>query len=214
MVIGLYCLGYFLGSLPFGYWVSKAFGIDILKVGSGNTGATNVYRQLGPKGGVMVFLLDVAKGFVPVFLAKALLVPSEASMHAILIGVAAVVGHSFSPFLKFKGGKGVATGLGVVLGIAPIVGLTGFASFLACLAVSRYVSLSSIVGTLMVVVTAILTKQSPLVLAVLSLVCAFVIIRHVPNIKRLINGTEPKVKRKDGTDSRNHDNRQGGGSDK
>lgn len=194
MLIGLYLSAYLLGSLPFGFWVGKARGIDIRKVGSGNIGATNTYRHLGAKAGLLVFALDVGKGAAPVLLARALLDPQTAATHDVWLGLAAVVGHTFSPFLGFKGGKGVATGLGAVLGLAPIVGIVGFSVFLISLFVSKYVSLSSILGTTAVVVTGFATHQSPLFLTVFTLVCAFVIVRHIPNMKRLLNRTEPKFK--------------------
>lgn len=194
-LIVLYAFSYLLGSLPFGYLVGRARGIDITKVGSGNTGATNVYRALGKSAGLLVFVLDVAKGFVPVFVARQILKGDPAfDAHSVCIGVTSVLGHSFSPFLKFKGGKGVATGLGVLAAIAPLVAGLGFGTFLLVLAVWRIVSLSSISACVVVIVSLFATAQPLVVCIVFGLIALFVIVRHKSNIKRLLKGEEPKLK--------------------
>lgn len=193
----LYIASYFLGSVPFGLLVGKLKGVDIRKVGSGNIGATNAYRALGWGGGIAVFILDVGKGMVPPLLAKELLPgtmpPGEVINHAVLMGAAAVIGHSFSPFLGFKGGKGVATGLGVLLGVAPVVGIAGVSASFFIIATTRYVSIASIVACIVVMVGALITHQPPIVLGAFGFVTAFVLIRHIPNIKRLIKGEESRL---------------------
>lgn len=181
---------YLLGSIPFGVIVAKLRGIDIMSVGSGNTGATNVTRVLGWKLGLLVFLLDVAKGVVPPLVTKAVTGDERA---AVLMGMAAVVGHTFSPFLKFKGGKGVATSLGALVGSSPLVGAIGFAVFLALFAVTRIVSVSSLIAAVAILAVAVLFKENWVFFAVFGPLTAYVFIRHRENIKRLLNGTEPRL---------------------
>ncbi|HEY9765138.1 MAG TPA: glycerol-3-phosphate 1-O-acyltransferase PlsY, partial [Chroococcales cyanobacterium] len=131
---------YFLGAIPFGFLICKYFyHVDIREVGSGNIGATNVVRSVGKIPGALVLALDVAKGFLPVFLA----VPLGARF-AIACAAAAILGHSRSIFLKFKGGKSVATGLGTLLGLAPLVGGVLFLLWLLVLLIGRFVSLASV----------------------------------------------------------------------
>src|SRR5438270_2992906 len=153
--------GYIVGSIPFGYLVARARGIDILQFGSGNIGATNVYRALGKWLGLLVFLLDVSKGMVPAAIAYSV---TSSQGAAFSVGMAAVVGHCLSPFLKFKGGKGIATGLGAVLGSAPFVALGAFAVFIICMVLTRWVSLSSIAAALTIVPLGLYFGESPLLL--------------------------------------------------
>ena len=181
--------GYIVGSIPFGYLVARARGIDILQFGSGNIGATNVYRALGKWLGLLVFLLDVSKGMVPAAIAYSV---TSSQGAAFSVGMAAVVGHCLSPFLKFKGGKGIATGLGAVFGSAPFVALGAFGIFLVMIVITRYVSLSSLVATAFIVPLGIIFHIDPNVNWALGLLTLFVLYRHVPNIKRLLAGSEPK----------------------
>ena len=159
----LYLASYLLGSIPFGLIVGLLHGVDIRKVGSGNIGATNAYRALGNVGGAITFILDVGKGLVPPLVTVAVLGPQfkthEVITHSVFVGATAVLGHSFSPFLNFKGGKGVATGLGVLLGVAPIVGISGFATFILVTLLSRYVSIASICACIVVVLSSVITHQ-------------------------------------------------------
>ncbi|MBS1722238.1 MAG: glycerol-3-phosphate 1-O-acyltransferase PlsY [Armatimonadetes bacterium] len=192
----LYVASYLLGGVPFGYLIAKSQGVDLTKVGSGNIGATNVLRVLGPKAGIPAFLLDVAKGALPPVLVRLLWhssEPGDLANHCVLLGVAAVLGHSFSPFLRFKGGKSVATGLGALLGTAPIVGLIGFGVFVVLYVATQYVSLSSLLACGSVMAAAFLTGQNPLFKVVYGLVCLFVAWRHKGNIQRLMKGEEPKT---------------------
>jgi glycerol-3-phosphate acyltransferase PlsY len=194
---GLIALSYFIGSIPIGVLVAKAKGIDITQVGSGNVGATNVARVLGKGPGLAVFLLDVCKGLVPCLLAVNLTSTPVLGMmtrqdFAFVCGVLAMLGHMFSPFLKFKGGKGIATGLGMLFGAAPLVAVASFGVFLVLMAISRIVSLSSIVATVVMISTGFLLSNSMIGQWVLLGVGAFVLIKHIPNMKRLREGTEAK----------------------
>lgn len=192
-------LGYVMGALPNGVWIGKYFKkIDIREHGSKNSGATNAYRVLGPKYGLMVLVADALKGFLPPFIASRYGVSGDMLL---LIGVLAIVGHSLSFFLHFKGGKGVATSLGVFLFLIPNVTLALLIVFILVVYFTRYISLGSIVAA---VALPILTALSPVgygigktpLLVMTTLIGVFVIYRHRTNIKRLIEGTENKFKLK------------------
>lgn len=186
----LFILGaYLVGAIPFGVLVARARGVDIMKVGSGNTGATNVWRTLGKGPGLVVFALDVAKGLIPAAFATQHFGRADVGLG---MGLVAVLGHSFSPFLKFKGGKGIATGLGALIGSAPMVALCGFATFMVVLLATRYVSLGSMVAAASLLVWGWIFGSKPLVMAGLAVIATFVIVRHRPNIVRLREGTESK----------------------
>lgn len=160
-----------------------------MSVGSGNVGATNVYRTLGWGPGLSVFLLDVAKGALPAFVALLLL---HDKTFAFAVGMVAVLGHGFSPWLKFKGGKGIATGLGALLGSSPLVAVSVFGAFVAVLAVTRYVSLASILAAASLVGFGVLFHDPAPMLIGYSLLFVFVLIKHTSNITRLIAGSERK----------------------
>ena len=181
---------YLLGAVPFGVLVARARGIDLMSVGSGNIGATNVTRTLGLKLGLLVFALDIVKGALPALVTVWVLKDRDA---AVLMGVAAVVGHTLSPFLKFRGGKGVATGLGALVGSAPLVGACAFIVFLVSFLITRIVSASSLIGALSVLVVALLTHQSWVFFAVFGPLIVYVFVRHKANIDRLLKGTEPRL---------------------
>lgn len=187
---------YLLGSIPSGVWVGKiAKGVDIREHGSKNSGATNAYRVLGPKYGVGVLLADAFKGYLPLLIAKDIFQISGTSL--ILIGLVAIVGHSLSLFLNFKGGKGVATSLGVFLYLFPNGILIVFAAFVLIVAFTKYISLASIVGAGLLPILALflpLNEGIPRfsLFIVSLLVAAFVIYRHKGNIDRLMKGTENK----------------------
>jgi glycerol-3-phosphate acyltransferase PlsY len=189
--------GYLLGSLPFGYLVAKAHGVDIFKVGSGNPGATNVKRVLGARAGNTVFLLDAVKGAVAAAwpMLPFLHVPEPRLLG--LVGViAAVLGHSFSVFTKFKGGKGVATTAGGLVVLIPVCCLMGSAVWLLTFLLTRYVSLGSILAAI-VVPAASWFRGNPLPLNIVATVLGlFVIIRHRENIRRLLKGTESRFVKK------------------
>jgi len=181
---------YFIGAIPFGYLVAKVKGVDILSAGSGNIGATNVIRVLGKRLGMLVFVLDVLKGFLPAIAAYLLLGHSQ--VDAFAVGMGAVAGHCLSPFLRFKGGKGVATGLGVLFGASPMVALCALGIFILVLGFSRYVSLSSILAAIALVPLGFLFHIHTVLLWAFGALTVFVVYRHRANLGRLRGGTEPK----------------------
>jgi glycerol-3-phosphate acyltransferase PlsY len=216
-------LGFLCGSIPFGYVVARAKGMDIRSVGSGNIGMTNVWRALGAKFGILVLVLDALKGWLPVFLYKWLLqgdvgpfvegksvpfadTPGQLAFMAfslpMLIALAAVLGHTFSPWMRFKGGKGVATGLGVIIALFGVWSIIPALVFVVTLAATRYVSLGSILGAATVgalpFIAPLLDKNgawpdvSPL-WPFGILVALLVLWTHRENIKRILSGSERKV---------------------
>jgi glycerol-3-phosphate acyltransferase PlsY len=206
---------YLLGSIPFGLLIVKAHGKDLRSVGSGNIGATNVSRALGRKWAYVCFLLDVLKGLVPTLGALLLAGPEASGSYAerlvalwlwLAVGCAAVVGHIFPVYVRFKGGKGVATSFGVALGLWPyftICGAVAIAGWVAAVLIWRYVSLASIVASIsfpftLVAAIALIDNWRfadlwPL-LVIATAIPLMVIIRHRQNITRLLNGTEGKIK--------------------
>jgi glycerol-3-phosphate acyltransferase PlsY len=196
---------YFLGSVPFGLILGKFKGIDVREHGSGNIGATNVWRVLGPKWGALTFFLDAAKGFFAVSLAQQIawrqaappaLEDQYLAYAGVFAALACIVGHSFPIWLKFKGGKGVATSLGVIIGLMPPLA-TGvvLVLWISIFAFSRYVSLASIVAALSLPLTVgVLLKTGELEgSAYFAFACAaafLVVRRHRDNIRRLFAGTE------------------------
>ena len=189
MEILLIVLGYLLGSVPVGFILGSRSGIDVRKSGSGNVGATNVARVVGKRQGTLTLIADVAKGFLPVFLAMQL----GASLAAtILVGMAAFLGHLFPIFLKFKGGKGVATGLGVFLALAPMATLVLVALFGVAVLTSRLVSLSSILTALAAPIVFWLFAYRPLVVGMAAFIALAITWRHQSNIRRMMNGSEPR----------------------
>jgi len=195
-------VGYLLGSLPFGYLVAKAKGVNIFEVGSKNPGATNVRRVLGHGPGNIVLFLDAAKGALAVGLMPLLhwvgpqYCPFDADQLLVfkITGlVAAILGHSFSCFTKFKGGKSVATGAGGFLVLFPLGMGIGLVIFAVTLAISRYVSLASMLGAASLPFAAFAFKQPSPVISIAAMVATFVIYRHRANILRIRAGTESKV---------------------
>lgn len=189
--IGLIIAAYLIGSIPTGLLLAKAWGVDIRSTGSGNIGATNVYRTVGRKLGILTLVGDCLKGLLPVLAAKALgfSLPLVAA-----VALAAFLGHVYTVFLGFKGGKGVATALGVFLAVSPLSILCAFAVFALVLYRSSYVSLASITAAAVVPVI-ITVKEGSVELIVMSvIVSAIVIYRHKENIKRLKAGTENRFR--------------------
>jgi glycerol-3-phosphate acyltransferase PlsY len=190
-------VSYFLGAIPFGYIVGRMRGVDIRAVGSGNIGATNVWRILGPKAGSIVFALDVLKGFAATEGTELIIgstLPSHE--HRVLIALCAVVvvlGHTFSVFLKFKGGKGIATAFGAMLGMVPVVAISCFALWGVVLYFSRIISIASIAACASTPIFLSLAK-SPAEYGIVVIILAMIgLLKHLPNMQRLIAGTEPKM---------------------
>lgn len=184
-------LSYLLGSIPNGLWLCRAlWHVDLRQHGSHNIGATNAWRTLGKGPGFLVFFLDMLKGLLAVWLGE-MLVGTPLVM--ILCGVLAIVGHSLSLFLRFHGGKGVATGLGVILMLMPKVTGIVFLVWLLLVLATRYVSLGSIVAAALVPVLALVFGYPALYVAFGVLAAALIIVRHRSNITRLLNGTENRI---------------------
>lgn len=215
-------VGYLLGALPFGWLVARAHGIDIFEHGSKSPGATNVKRVLGKKAGNIVFALDAIKGALAagwpllaahwaaskaanvrnaegwtVFTANVKILTPDLVIPVAVTGLlAAVIGHSFSCFTRFKGGKGVATSAGGFVVLMPVVTLIALAVWLAAFYGSRYVSLASIFAAIAMPVAAFFLKEHTLVVILAAVIGTFVIILHRANIKRLLNGTENRFVKK------------------
>ena len=196
----LIILAYLIGSIPTAVWISKSvFGIDIRDYGSGNAGATNTFRVLGSKWGSMVMLVDVTKGllatslyiFIPFYLTNEL----ARTNFMIALGMMAILGHIFPIFANFRGGKGVATLLGMALAIQPMVALICLGVFLITLLSTRFVSLSSMLAGIafMVLILFIFNERETVYRLFAIIVALMVVITHQKNISRLLKGTENKL---------------------
>jgi len=200
LVRALVALGaaFLLGSLPWALWIGRwARGVDVRAHGSGNLGATNVYRTLGPRLGWTVFALDLAKSALAVLAADAIggdTLPGRHEVARAAGALCAVLGHVFTPFAGWKGGKGVAAALGAMVAVAPVASLTAFGVFVAGLVASRRISVGSILAA---VALPVLLWAAPFARAGTPAACvgtalaALVLVRHVPNMRRLAAGTEP-----------------------
>jgi len=202
-IVGI-IISYLIGGIPFGYLIAVIKGIDIRTEGSGNIGATNVGRVLGKKYGLIIFILDMLKGFIVVFFIPALvssavnIQTTTDNLLVVLCGFCAVLGHAFPVYLKFKGGKAVATSFGVFIWLVPISIGIAFGVWLLTVIVTRYVSLGSMIGSLSLVGVIVIVVDSPfgdnICLTAMSVAVAILIIaRHTSNIQRIIAGTEKKV---------------------
>jgi glycerol-3-phosphate acyltransferase PlsY len=203
---GIVVIGYLVGSIPFSLLIARCVGgIDLRQHGSGNVGATNVARTLGLKWGIVALLLDALKGLLPTWGLPLLLFPEgDAHAHAqVAGGLAAIIGHMFPCWLGFRGGKGVATALGVIVVIAPLASLCAFGAFALTFAASRIVSLSSIVASsVFAIAEMVILAPWPFAAATWSralfalAVPALIIVRHRSNIGRLLKGEEKRFTRK------------------
>ena len=189
-------IAYLIGGVPFGFIIGKMRGVDVRTVGSKNIGATNVFRTVGKKWGLIAFACDVLKGLLPTLAAKHFM--SEAYL-PLVIGVTCVIGHMLTPYMKFKGGKGVATAFGMLIGLIP--GLVGaaFALFVLVFALSNYISLGSCSAALFFAISVWFPilgvegyKNLPQCILV-TVIALFIIWKHRSNIQRLVNGTENKI---------------------
>jgi len=183
---------YLLGSVPAGLWLGRWWkGVDVRERGSGNLGATNVFRVLGVGPGICTLAIDIAKGLVPVCAAKALFPGGVPAL--IGAGLAAIIGHTCSIFVRFRGGKGVATSAGVFAGLLPMPFLFAVIAFFLLLTATRYVSVSSM-GAVIVLAAASFALKDPEALSLMAAgVAIFVLWTHRANLRRLMNGTEPKL---------------------
>lgn len=191
LLILLLAGAYLLGSVPTGLLLGKAYGIDVRKEGSGNIGATNLYRTVGRKVGVMTLVGDCLKGMLPVLAAKFSSLPAD---YAAWVGLAAFLGHVFSVFLKFRGGKGVATALGVFLAMSPLAVAVALGVFVVLMLVWRYVSLGSIAAAAVMPIAVWALNGGRVMSIVTMLIAVIVIVRHLENIRRLVAGTENRFK--------------------
>lgn len=191
MIAIIIILAYLLGSIPSGLIVGKVgYGIDIREHGSGNLGGTNTFRTLGVKAGMIVTIADILKGTLAASLPYLFGVEG---VHPLLIGLFAVIGHTYPLFANFKGGKAVATSGGILLFFTPILFVTMLAVFFLLLYITKYVSLSSMLTGIYAIIFSVFNGD-PILISVVSILTLFVIYRHRANIKRIKDKTEPKVK--------------------
>lgn len=189
MTVLIILLAYLIGAIPFGVIIGRIFKVDIMSRGSKNIGATNVIRTVGVVPGILVLVLDLLKGTLATYLAVYYL---NDPLLIITAGLAAILGHMFPVYLKFKGGKGAAVGLGVLLAIAPVIFLYAALWTVVIVAIFRYVSLASITGPIVIAVLMYYWNVPLPYLIVCLIVAVLMVFKHIPNIKRLINGTENK----------------------
>ena len=187
---------YLIGGIPFGFLIGKMRGVDVRTVGSKNIGATNVFRTVGKKWGLLAFFCDVMKGFVPTLAARHL---TSVSHLALCVAIACVVGHMLTPYMKFKGGKGVATAFGALIALMPATVGMAFALFAVVFACSHYISLGSCTAATALAVMVWIPfldhagyRDLPLCILV-TLIAAFIVWKHRSNIVRLANGCENKI---------------------
>lgn len=184
-----YLLGtYLLTSIPFGYIVGKVFGKDVTKEGSGNIGATNVARTIGKGAGLLVLILDAAKGYIPVHYAFDFFFYNQKAV--MLVAITAIIGHCFSIFMGFKGGKGVATGFGVLIALSPLSALIVFLFWLGVFLTSGYVSLASILASSISWVVIYYIEKDLYISFAALIISLIIVIKHSSNIERLLKGSE------------------------
>jgi glycerol-3-phosphate acyltransferase PlsY len=182
-------LAYLIGSVPSGYLLGKSAGVDVRSVGSGNIGATNVARSLGKLGGAVTLIADAAKGFLPVYVALQL---DSTAVIVALTAMAAFLGHIYPVYLRFRGGKGVATAFGALLALAPMATLVLIVLFVVVVLCTRLASLGSIITAVAAPVVLWVFNQPTVIVGLGLFFAAMVLIRHRGNIQRLLAGTEPR----------------------
>lgn len=199
MIVLMLILSYLIGAIPNGYVIGKVFfKKDIREFGSGNTGATNSFRVLGKPAGFIVTFLDIFKGFITVFFPLWFPVHAQGPIstfftHGLIVGIFAIIGHVYPIYLKFKGGKAVATSAGVVLGVNPILLLILAVIFFGILYLTKYVSLSSIIAAISCVIGSLVIHDY-ILFGMSAFVSIILIFRHRSNIVRIFKGEEPKIK--------------------
>ena len=195
-------MGYFAGSLPTGYLVARARGVDIRQSGSGNIGATNVFRVLGKPAGVLVLVVDGLKGYAACAWGTSIVLhafgvaPSAAEPYRIVAGIAAVLGHNFTCWLRFKGGKGIATSAGVYFALAPLAAGMAVVAWVGALLLTRYVSVASVLAATVLPLAVWFTPNNLALRLVTTALGALAIWKHRSNLQRLWNGTEHRFGRK------------------
>ncbi len=191
--------GYLLGSIPTGFLVAKARGIDIRAVGSGNIGAANTFRAIGKTAGIFVLIIDALKGFVAVKLCYLILPlfgitdPNVTIHYRVLAGICAVLGHNYTCWLNFKGGKGIATTGGVYLALVPWAVCFGLIAFILGVVITRITSVGSMLAAVVLMVTVLITQQDLTLRIVTIALFILAILKHRTNIKRIIAGTENRI---------------------
>jgi glycerol-3-phosphate acyltransferase PlsY len=191
IAIGLGVLSYLIGAVPNGLLMARTKGIDIRRVGSGNIGATNVFRSVSKSLGILTFFLDALKGWVPAWIFP-MLVPDAAAWLGVVYAALAIAGHTWPVYLKFKGGKGVATSAGALIGVAPGAVGIGFLVWAVVFVLSRYVSVASIAAAVAVSAAAwwLYRCQGLVLPGFLTVLGVVIVVRHKTNIQRLIAGAE------------------------
>lgn len=195
MMPALTIISFIIGSIPTGLLIAKAKGIDLRKVGSGNIGATNVLRAVGKEAALFTLLGDIVKGVVPVAIGKSF---GFGVFDAGILGISAILGHNFSLFLKFKGGKGVATSIGVLLAFSPHAALFTITLWLLTARWTRYSSLSALIAFGLLPLSIYMLDYSNEKMIIAIAITVLIFLRHTANIKRLIQGTESKIGEKIG----------------
>lgn len=189
----LLVFAFFFGSIPWGYIIGKLKGVDLRKVGSGNIGATNVLRIIGKKEALITLLLDISKGVIPVLVVKMLPSYGDNLLLMGLVGIFSILGHCYTPFLRFKGGKGVATSIGVLLAYMPLAGLITILIWIITFKISKISSVGALISFALLPVNAYLLNYPEEVKLFAFLFTAIIYLRHIQNIKRLLKGTESKI---------------------
>ena len=189
---------YLIGSIPTAYIFGRALkGIDIREHGSGNAGATNVFRVIGKSPGIIVLIIDIIKGFIcATYLASGFMYLAPVvrpEMYRILLGLCAIAGHNWTVFLKFKGGKGVATSAGVVIGLIPKIFWLGFLVWLITFFITGFVSLSSIIAIVSVPIFTLAFGEPAEIIVFMCLLCLIIVYKHKANIRRLARGEEKRI---------------------
>lgn len=192
------CVSYLIGSIPTGYIFGRLLkGIDIRQFGSGNTGATNTFRVIGRFPGLIVLAIDILKGFVSTtYIANSFMYASPVArpeLYRVFIGLAAIAGHNWTLYLKFKGGKGVATSAGVVMGLIPRIFWLGFLVWLIAFFISGYVSVASIIASISVAISTLLFGEPTEIVIAMSILCIVIVYKHRLNIGRLRRGEEKRI---------------------
>ena len=186
---------YIIGSIPFGVLISKGIAkIDITQRGSGNTGATNVARELGLRWGFITLLMDLLKGFIPVYITYRYL-NSYSEIGLLVVCISTLLGHQFSPFLGFRGGKGVATAFGIFLALSPVSAVLALLIFLITVYISDFVSLGSMIAAWAMVPILLLFNESSSVIVASLLMAVLICLKHRENITRLLRGEERRWKK-------------------